>query len=177
MTRSALALLSALVALPTLAHAQESPPATSELYDALAHAPFCEADATFEPRLAMRLGFIELGRHDLIEPTLQCLFDLRAAHPTGENGEVIGPALAALLAEDPGVFLAIATEHPREFDEWLGQLDHEVFTWEGEPPNPLESRRQSLIAVVSSTQVSVELEPMRQRTIAGLRAARVRQID
>ena len=102
MTRSALALLSALVALPTLAHAQESPPATSELYDALAHAPFCEADATFEPRLAMRLGFIELGRHDLIEPTLQCLFDLRAAHPTGENGEVIGPALAALLAEDPG---------------------------------------------------------------------------
>lgn len=109
---------------------------------------WCNPKASgFYQTVAEKTGWMVLGRQpkkvrDLSECFAKNWDQLKGQ---GDLSFVVQKSLLIAMEIDPAEFLRTFSRFPAAVDSWLKSLDVSAFTWEDEPPCPLDDYREMLL--------------------------------
>ena len=96
----------------------------------------------------------------------------------GESGYLISDLFLDILTTDYKFFFLQMKKYPKEYDNWIKELNELSFVWFKEPPSPLEKKREKLIAFLKSiSDLQDDTDSLRLKLLDALIKIKPRQVD
>jgi hypothetical protein len=117
------------------------------------------------------------GRRDDMEKAFSLLMELWK-HRSGRAGYYLSEYFLDIMQAEPEFFFSEMKKEPVEYDAWLSDLDVDSFVWYGDPPSPLEKKRQDLIAFLENIKdLNEDIDPLRIQLIETLKKIKPETIE
>jgi hypothetical protein len=99
-------------------------------------------------------------------------------HRDGAAGYSLSDNFLEILEAEPYLFFSRMKERRQAYDTWLSHLGVFSFVWFGDPPSPLEKKRQDIIKYLGSlSNLGEDVEPLRDELIEVLKEIEPRVVD